>query len=79
MTFDLAQILASKRAFRHALAACDITEKLRMLDALHERALALRSHRLVGPHPNALREDSIPYQTERKSATTAEIATDGMK
>lgn len=39
MTFDLAQILASKHAFRHALAARDITEKLRMLAALRERAL----------------------------------------
>ena len=46
MTFDLPQILASKRAFRHTLAACHITEKLRMLDALGERSLALRAARL---------------------------------
>jgi len=42
MTFDLHKILASKRTFRRALAARDISEKLRMLDALRERALALR-------------------------------------
>ena len=67
MTFDLAPILASKRAFRHALAARDITEKLRMLDALHERALALRAHRSAQPDANALREDSVPYRAEWKS------------
>ena len=67
MTFDLPQILASKRAFRHALAARDITEKLRMLDVLHERALALRAHRCAAPETNALREDSVPYRAGRKS------------
>ena len=65
MTFDLAQILASKRAFRHTLAARDITEKLRMLDALHERTLALRAHRSAAPEPNALREDFTPYGTKK--------------
>lgn len=67
MTFDLAKILASKRAFRDTLAARDITEKLRMLDALHERALALRAHRSAVPDAKALREDSVPYRTGRKS------------
>ena len=66
MTFDLPQILASKRAFRHALAARDITEKLRMLDALHERALALRAHRCAAPETNALQEDSAPYGASKK-------------
>jgi len=27
MTFDLSNIFASKRTFRHAMAACDITKK----------------------------------------------------
>jgi len=36
------RILESKRAYRHALAAKPIAEKLRMLDALRERALAIR-------------------------------------
>lgn len=66
MTFDLPQILASKRAFRHALAARDITEKLRMLDALHERALALRAHRRAAPETNALQEGSAPYGASKK-------------
>lgn len=67
MTFELSKILASKRAFRHALAARDITEKLRMLDALHERALASRAHRSAAPDASALREASIPYRAQRKS------------
>ena len=67
MTFDLNEILASKRAFRRALAARDITEKLRMLDALHERALALRAHRSAAPDANVLQEDSTPYRAQRKS------------
>lgn len=66
MTFDLPQILASKRAFRHTLAARDITEKLRMLDALRERALALRSARSAAPDANALREDPAPYGASKK-------------
>ena len=39
MTFDLAKILQSKRAFRQRLAARPIEEKLAMLDALRARAL----------------------------------------
>jgi len=42
MTFDLARILKSKREFRQRLAAQSIEEKLAMLDALRERALAIR-------------------------------------
>lgn len=42
MTFDLPTILASKRAYRARLAAQPIAEKLRMLDALRERTVALR-------------------------------------
>lgn len=42
MTFDLTKILQSKRAFRQRLAARPIGEKLDLLDALRERALALR-------------------------------------
>jgi len=67
MTFDLPQILASKRAFRHTLAARDITEKLRMLDALRERALTLRPPETATPDTSVLREDCIPYRAGRKS------------
>lgn len=43
MSFDLEKILESKRALRRDLAARPIAEKLRMLDALRERTLILRS------------------------------------
>lgn len=46
MTFDLAKIRQSKREFRQRLAARPIAEKLALLDALRERALAMRpAHR----------------------------------
>ena len=67
MTFDLPQILASKRAFRHTLAARDITEKLRMLDALRERALALRPPRSAAPDAKVLRENSPTYRAGKES------------
>ena len=63
MNFDLQKILASKRAFRSDLAARPIGEKLRMLDALRERELAIR-----GRHSHAessiLREETSPYRTK---------------
>jgi hypothetical protein len=36
MTFDLQDILKSKRALRRELAALPLAEKLRMLDALRD-------------------------------------------
>jgi hypothetical protein len=45
MTFDWQKITESKRALRQRLAAAPIAEKLRMLDALHERAVAIRGVR----------------------------------
>jgi hypothetical protein len=42
MTFDWQKITESKRALRQGLAAAPIAEKLRMLDALRERAVAIR-------------------------------------
>ena len=42
MTFDLTRILQSKRAFRPRLTARPIEEKLGLLDAVRERALAVR-------------------------------------
>ena len=44
MSFDLTNILQSKRAMRHHLATRPVAEKLRMLDSLRERALAIRGH-----------------------------------
>jgi hypothetical protein len=45
MSFDLEKILASKRALRWNLAKRPLGEKLRMLDAMRERALAIRAAR----------------------------------
>ena len=41
---DLQKILESKRDLRRKLAARPVAEKLRMLDALRERELAIRGH-----------------------------------
>lgn len=41
-SFDLQRMLESKRAFRRQLAARPLTEKLRLLDELRERALVIR-------------------------------------
>jgi hypothetical protein len=45
MSFDLDKIWKDKREFRRRLAARPIAEKLRMLDALQERALELGTPR----------------------------------
>jgi len=67
MTFDLQQILASKRAFRHALAARDIVEKLALLDELRTRTLTLRSAQKSGRDSQTLREEPTPYRVDTKS------------
>lgn len=50
MSFDLQEILKGKRALRRELAARPLAEKLRLLDALRERALAIRPAK---PAPSA--------------------------
>ena len=45
MTFDLQKIFESKRKIRRELAMLPIEEKLRLLDALRERELAIRAGR----------------------------------
>ena len=54
MTFDFTKIQQAKREFHQRLAARPIAEKLAMLDALRERALALRparpSSEATAPH-----------------------------
>ena len=62
MSFDLQKILKSKRALRRNLAARPVAEKLRMLDALRERELAIRGS-AVHSDSSALREEPAPYQT----------------
>ena len=64
MTFDLQRILESKRAYRHALAARPIAEKLRMLDALRERELVIRRS---DPATSAVREQPAPYRPPKKA------------
>lgn len=43
MTFDLQQIIESKRARRRALAQRPVAEKLAMLEALRDRTRTLRA------------------------------------
>jgi hypothetical protein len=45
MTFEMQEILRSKRAFRERLTALPIGEKLRMLEALRDRCLEVASVR----------------------------------
>jgi hypothetical protein len=63
MSFDLQKILESKRALRRNLAARPVAEKLRMLDALRERELAIRG-RAAPPGSGTLREEPLPYRTK---------------
>jgi len=63
MTFDLQAIFESKRALRRNLAARPIAEKLRMLDALRERELAIRG-RHSPAESSSLREVPVPYRAE---------------
>lgn len=50
MTFDLTKILESKRSMSNRLAALPIGDKLRLLDVLRERAIAIRQ---ACPSPQA--------------------------
>jgi len=43
VSHNLHKILESKRRFRHDLAARPVAEKLRLLDGLRERELAIRN------------------------------------
>jgi hypothetical protein len=63
MSLDLQKILASKHALRRELAARPIAEKLRMLDALRERELAIRG-RAGHSESAALREEPTPYRAK---------------
>lgn len=68
MIFDLATILQSKRDFRQRLAARPIAEKLALLDALRERALAIRPTRRV-PDAGALHEDPLRWAGKENRMT----------
>jgi len=62
MTFDLKRILESKEALRRKLAGRPLEEKLAMLDALRERALALRKAGDLLRHA-AVHEDREKYRS----------------
>jgi hypothetical protein len=67
MSFDLQKTLADKRALRQRLASRPIEEKLRMLDALRERELAIRGgEKDPGAAPAMLREEQPPYRPRSK-------------
>jgi len=65
MSFDLEKILASKRALRRELAAKPIAQKLRMLDALRERALVIRPRRSASEEA-VFHEEPPAYRTQEK-------------
>ena len=60
MSFDLQAILKGKRALRRELAARPLAEKLRLLDALRERALAIRPAK-PAPGADVLHEEPPLY------------------
>ena len=65
MSIDLQKILESKRALRRDLAARSLAEKLRMLDVLREREIAIRG-RAIHSISSTVREESAPYRTKSK-------------
>ena len=67
MSFDLQKILESKRARRRNLAARPVAEKLRMLDALRERELAIRGREVHSDSASSVvREEPAPYRIKPK-------------
>lgn len=64
MTFDLQKIIAGKQALRRDLAARPIAEKLRLLDVLRERELAIRGRSAAAAA--GLREEPPPYHIGTK-------------
>lgn len=67
MTFDPAKIQQSNREFRQRLGARPIEEKLALLDALRERALAIRPAR-PGQEAGTLREEPPPCRAQPRKA-----------
>jgi hypothetical protein len=67
-TYDFERIWESKRALRQRLTTVPIIEKLRMLDALYERAAAIRGARFR--EVTAVREKPGRYG-DRKEKTSS--------
>ena len=66
MNYDMQKIIESKLALRRQLAARPVAEKLRMLDAMRERELAIRG-RAAHPDPDSLHEEPAPFKTKPES------------
>ena len=66
MNFDIEQMVTSKQAFSRRLANLPIAEKLRLLDAMRERAVIIR--KATDRESNAVHEESTQYRT-RKDTT----------
>ena len=64
MSFDVQKILESKRVLRRDLASRPVAEKLRMLDALRERELAIRGSAIYSDS-SVLREEPAIYKDNR--------------
>jgi hypothetical protein len=63
-------MIESKRALRRKLAALPVAEKLRMLDALRERELAIRG-RAAHSDSSGVREEPAPYLSDRRNVDVA--------
>ena len=66
MEFDWNKVAASKKAYRRKLAVKPVAEKLRLLDAMCERAVIIRE--ATDRESNAVHEESTQYGT-RKDTT----------
>jgi hypothetical protein len=69
MSFDLQKILESKRSLRHNLAAHPLAEKLRILDALRERELAIRGHDVHCDSSTNIQSDKSSQEGDKQSGT----------
>ena len=63
MNFDIEQMVTSKQAFRRRLANLPIAEKLRLLDAMRERAVIIRE--ATDRESNVVHEESTQYGTTK--------------
>ena len=66
MSFNIEEMVKSKDALRRRLASLPFAEKLRLLDALRERALAIRSATFGNP---AIVQEKPASYGERKEKT----------
>jgi len=59
MTHDWRKVQESKRELRRRLAALPVAEKLRMLEDLRERTMALKAHKALPISPRKTDKPSI--------------------